>query len=56
VLMFPILLVYAFASNLAYAAMGSLLREWLQQGKRLQWFNRFMAAVLVVTAAWMATF
>jgi threonine/homoserine/homoserine lactone efflux protein len=55
-MMFPILLVYAFASNLAYAAMGSLLREWLQQGKRLQWFNRFMAAVLVVTAAWMATF
>ncbi len=55
-MMFPILLVYAFASNLAYAAMGSLLREWLQQGKRLQWFNRFMAAVLVVTAAWMATY
>jgi threonine/homoserine/homoserine lactone efflux protein len=55
-MMFPIMLVFAFSSNLAYAAMGSLLREWLQQGKRLQWFNRFMAAVLVVTAAWMATF
>jgi threonine/homoserine/homoserine lactone efflux protein len=55
-LMFPILLVYAFASNLAYAAMGSLLREWLQGGNRLAWFNRCMAAVLVVTAAWMATF
>lgn len=56
VLMFPILLVYAFASNLAYAAMGSLLRVWLQQGSRLAWFNRIMAAVLVVTAVWMATF
>jgi threonine/homoserine/homoserine lactone efflux protein len=55
-LMFPILLFYAFASNLAYAAMGSLLREWLQIGNRLAWFNRVMAAVLVVTAAWMATF
>jgi threonine/homoserine/homoserine lactone efflux protein len=55
-LMFPILLVYAFASNLAYAAMGSLLREWLQVGNRLVWFNRFMALVLAVTAAWMATF
>lgn len=55
-LMFPILLFYAFASNLAYAAMGSLLREWLQVGHRLAWFNRVMAAVLVVTAAWMATF
>ena len=55
-LMFPILLVYAFASNLAYAAMGSLLRDWLQVGNRLAWFNRFMALVLAVTAAWMATF
>ena len=55
-MMFPILLAYAFASNLAYAAMGSLLREWLQVGGRLSWFNRFMAVVLAVTAAWMATF
>ncbi len=55
-LMFPILLFYAFASNLAYAAMGSLLREWLQIEHRLAWFNRFMAVVLAVTAAWMATF
>jgi threonine/homoserine/homoserine lactone efflux protein len=54
--MFPILLLYAFASNLVYAAMGSLLREWLQVGSRLTWFNRTMAAVLAVTAAWMATF
>ena len=55
-LMFPILLIYAFASNLAYAALGSLLRKWLQNGNRLTWFNRFMALVLAVTAAWMATF
>jgi threonine/homoserine/homoserine lactone efflux protein len=35
--------------------MGSLLREWLAQGARLRWFNRGMAAVLVLTAIWMAT-
>lgn len=52
----PILVFYAFVSNFSYAVMGSLLRDWLQQGNRLQWFNRFMALVLVVTAAWMATF
>jgi threonine/homoserine/homoserine lactone efflux protein len=52
----PILAAYAFVSNFSYAVMGSLLRDWLQQGKRLLWFNRFMALVLVVTAAWMATF
>ena len=51
----PVMLVFGFASNLAYATMGSMLRNWLQQGRRLQWFNRIMAAVLVVTAAWMAT-
>jgi threonine/homoserine/homoserine lactone efflux protein len=55
-LILPILAFYAFVSNLSYAVMGSLLRDWLQQGRRLVWFNRFMAAVLVVTAAWMATF
>jgi threonine/homoserine/homoserine lactone efflux protein len=52
----PVMLFFGFTSNLLYAAMGSLLRDWLQQGSRLQWFNRFMALVLVVTAAWMATF
>ena len=55
-LMFPILLAYAFMSNLTYAVMGSLLREWLQIGLRLVWFNRFMAIILAITAAWMATF
>jgi threonine/homoserine/homoserine lactone efflux protein len=55
-ILLPIMLFFGFTSNLLYAAMGSLLRDWLQQGKRLQWFNRFMAAVLVLTAAWMASF
>ncbi|RYZ12281.1 MAG: LysE family translocator, partial [Comamonadaceae bacterium] len=33
--------------------IGSLLRGWLAKGRRLLWFNRTMAAVLVLTAAWM---
>jgi len=59
-LILPLMLAFGLASNLAYASIGSLLREWLagprQSGLRLRWFNRSMAAVLVVTAAWMATF
>lgn len=51
----PVMLVYAFASNLLYASAGALLRGWLAQGQRLLWFNRAMALVLVLTAAWMAT-
>jgi threonine/homoserine/homoserine lactone efflux protein len=51
----PVMLVFGFVSNLTYATMGALLRTWLQQGNRLAWFNRIMAAVLVATAAWMAT-
>ena len=51
----PVMLVYAFASNLLYASVGALLRGWLAQGRRLLWFNRAMAAVLVLTAAWMAS-
>lgn len=50
----PVMLVYAFASNLLYASAGALLRHWLAQGRRLLWFNRCMALVLVLTAAWMA--
>ena len=50
----PVMLVYAFASNLLYAAVGALLRSWLAQGQRLLWFNRAMALVLVLTAVWMA--
>ena len=48
-----VMVVFAFASNLAYAAVGALLRAWLAEGRRLLWFNRFMAAVLLLTAAWM---
>lgn len=53
----PLLLAFGFASNLCYALLGSLARDWLagpqQSGTRLRWFNRCMAALLVVTAAWM---
>ncbi len=44
---------FAFTSNFCYALVGSLLRSFLSQGSRLLWFNRALAAVLVVTAAWM---
>ena len=50
----PVMLVYAFTSNFVYALAGALLRNWLAQGRRLLWFNRLMAAVLVLTAYWMA--
>ena len=53
----PVMLAFAFASNLSYALAGVLLRDWLAgpdaTGRRLAWFNRAMAAVLVVTAFWM---
>jgi threonine/homoserine/homoserine lactone efflux protein len=49
----PVMLVYAFVSNFTYALAGALLREWLSKGKRLLWFNRAMALVLVLTAWWM---
>ncbi len=56
----PILLLFGLASNLTYALMGTLLRGWLADaehgGRRLRWFNRSMGVVLLVTAAWMATF
>ena len=51
----PVMLLFAFFSNLAYAATGALLRQWLARGQRLLWFNRAMALVLVLTAAWMTT-
>jgi threonine/homoserine/homoserine lactone efflux protein len=50
----PVLVAYAFFSNLTYAMIGSSLRGWLAVGPRLAWFNRAMAAVLVATAWWMA--
>ncbi|MEO8388104.1 LysE family translocator [Polaromonas sp.] len=53
----PVMLAYAFVSNLVYALAGSLLRDWLTgpagSGRRLRWFNYVMAGVLVVTAIWM---
>jgi threonine/homoserine/homoserine lactone efflux protein len=48
-----VMAVYAFVSNLTYALVGASLRGWLAQGRRLLWFNRTMAAVLVATALWM---
>ena len=54
-IMVPVMLVYAFVSNFAYALTGSMLRNWLAQGRRLLWFNRAMAAVLALTAWWMAS-
>jgi threonine/homoserine/homoserine lactone efflux protein len=33
--------------------VGALLRGWLAHGRRLLWFNRLMALLLVLTAAWM---
>jgi threonine/homoserine/homoserine lactone efflux protein len=58
----PLMLAFGFSSNLLYATMGSLLRNWLTgpvvngiaTAQRLRWFNRGMAAVLVATAFWMA--
>ncbi|MGH8820290.1 MAG: LysE family translocator, partial [Rhodoferax sp.] len=49
----PVMLAFVFTSTFAYALMGSLLRGWLAQGRRLLWFNRAMAALLVLTAVWM---
>jgi len=60
-LVLPVMMGYAFASNLTYACMGSLLRGWLMgpvehgqaTGRRLRWFNRLMAGALAATAVWM---
>jgi threonine/homoserine/homoserine lactone efflux protein len=49
----PVLMAYALVSNLLYACVGASLRGWLAQGRRLLWFNRSLAAVLVATALWM---
>lgn len=49
----PVMALYALSSNLLYACIGAALRHWLAHGKRLLWFNRAMAALLVGTAIWM---
>lgn len=62
-LILPVMLCFAFFSNLTYALVGSLLRHWLAgpvvhgvaTGNRLLAFNRIMAGVLVLTAIWMGT-
>src|SRR5690606_16692903 len=50
-----VMVFFAFTSNFLYAVIGSLLRQWLAQGRRLLWFNRTLALVLAATAAWMLT-
>jgi threonine/homoserine/homoserine lactone efflux protein len=50
-----VMALFAFTSNFTYALVGSLLRDWLAHGRRLLWFNRGLALVLVGTAAWMLT-
>ncbi len=50
-----VMMLFAFSSNFTYALVGSLLRQWLAQGRRLLWFNRALACVLVATAVWMVT-
>ncbi len=52
-LVLPVMMGFAFFSNLSYALLGSLLRQWLAQGRRLLWFNRLMAFALLLTAIWM---
>jgi threonine/homoserine/homoserine lactone efflux protein len=49
-----VMVVFAFTSNFTYALVGSLLRQFLAQGRRLLWFNRVLALVLLLTAGWMA--
>ena len=48
-----VMMVFAFTSNFTYALVGSMLRQFLAQGRRLLWFNRMLALVLLATAVWM---
>ncbi|MEI7784740.1 MAG: LysE family translocator [Betaproteobacteria bacterium] len=52
----PVMMFFAFCSNLTYALVGSLLRQWLAgpdgSGLRLLRFNRLMAGVLTFTGLW----
>lgn len=52
-MLLPIMMAFGLVSNLTYAVMGSLLRQWLAQGIRLLVFNRCMATALIFTALWM---
>ncbi|MEO7336027.1 MAG: LysE family translocator [Caldimonas sp.] len=48
-----VMAAFALTSNAAYALVGTLLRRWLTEGRRLLWFNRAMALLLLATAVWM---
>lgn len=50
-----VLVLFAVASNLSYAMVGSVLGGWLARDSRLRQFNRALAAILVLTAIWMLT-
>ena len=52
-ILLPVMMGFGLVSNLTYALMGSLLREWLSKGVRLIAFNRGMSLALVLTAYWM---
>jgi threonine/homoserine/homoserine lactone efflux protein len=52
-LLLPIMMAFGLISNLTYAAVGSLMRQWLSEGIRLLVFNRCMATALLFTAVWM---
>ena len=58
ILVLPVMMAFGFFSNLTYALIGALLRDWLSGPDasmlRLRRFNQLMALALVLTAIWMA--
>lgn len=46
--------VLGFVSNGVYGMLGASLRQWLQAGHRIRWFNRGMGLALALTALWIA--
>jgi threonine/homoserine/homoserine lactone efflux protein len=52
-LLTPIFMCFAFASNFTYAFIGAALRNWLLVGVRLRVFNALLSLALVLTAFWM---
>lgn len=52
-LVLPLMMFYGVASNFTYAWVGAALRQWLAKDQRLVWFNRSMAALLLLTAGGM---
>lgn len=45
---------FGFVSNGVYGVIGASLRQWLQVGHRIRWFNRGMGLALALTALWIA--